>query len=111
VRSGGGLLDLPHFEVSGEVRQPGAQECERRSLVYLLGIVGEPHVRPEVAVHHGRTVIEFGSLNSHIRQPDPLFPPIRAAQIEPAFDTREARSLYDARSHSHSAYQPQQWVT
>ncbi|MFF3190500.1 hypothetical protein [Streptomyces misionensis] len=96
--------------MSGEVRQPGAQECERRSLVYLLGIVSEPYVRSEVAVHHGRTAIEFGSLNSHIRQPDPLFPPGSSSTIEPAFDTREARSLYDAHSHSHSAYQQQQRV-
>lgn len=74
---GGGLLASLHFEVPDELRHAEAQECERRSLVDLLGIVSKPDVRPEVAVHHGRTAVEFDRLNSHICQRDPLFPPAR----------------------------------
>jgi hypothetical protein len=65
---GGGFLVSPHFEIADELRDTKAQKRERRSLVDLLGIMSKPDVLPKVAVHHRRTVIEFGLLDSHICQ-------------------------------------------
>ncbi|MGW4239258.1 hypothetical protein ACWEJP_20965 [Streptomyces sp. NPDC004749] len=73
--------------------------------------MSEPDIRAEVAVQHRHTAIEVRLFHPHICQPDPLFPPAQtAAQIEPAFDTREVRSPYDEATSKHTAHHRQQAV-
>lgn len=64
--AGGGLPGYsPHLHVPNELRQPQAQERERRSFAYLLRVIREADMRAVVAVHNGCSAVERGLLNSH----------------------------------------------